>query len=370
MAKRKVRYAVVGLGHFAQKAILPAFRHARKNAELTAFVSSDPKKLRKLSKAYGVDHCVGYDELERLCSSDAIDAVYIATPNHTHKELVERVAPHGIHVLCEKPMAVTEEDCEAMIRVCADNGCKLMIAYRLHFEEANLSAIELVRKGKLGAPRFFHSTFSFQVHAPNIRVNPRGQGGGALYDIGAYCINAARYLFREEPLEVVGMAAQPSDDERFEKVEEQVSAILRFADEKLATFTVGFGAAATGFYEIVGEKGKLCVDPAYEYKGGLELELTVGDKKPKKKRFKSRDQIGPEISYFADCILKGIEPEPSGKEGLADVRVIRAIYRSIDEGRPVRLDELTKTTRPTMAQERSAPPVRTEPPTVNVRPES
>ena len=370
MAKRKVRYAVVGLGHFAQKAILPAFEHAKKHAELAAFVSSDPKKLRKLAKRYDVEHCVGYDELDKLCASDTIDAVYIATPNHTHRDFVERVAPHGIHVLCEKPMAVTEEDCEAMIRVCADNGCKLMIAYRLHFEEANLTAIELVKKGKLGKPRFFHSTFSFQVNAPNIRVNPRGLGGGALYDIGAYCINAARYIFGEEPVEVVGMAGRARDDERFDKVEEQVSAILRFADDKLATFTVGFGAAATGFYEVVGDKGKLCVDPAYEYEGALELELTVGDKKPKRQRFKSRDQIGPEISYFSECILKGTEPEPSGKEGLADVRVIRAIYRSIDEGGPVRLDELDKGVRPTMAQERSAPPVRGAPPTVNVRPES
>jgi predicted dehydrogenase len=370
MAKPKVRYAVVGLGYFAQKAILPAFRHAKKTAELTAFVSSDPKKLKKLAKRYDVEHCVGYDALDDLCRSDAIDAVYIATPNHTHRQFVERVAPHGIHVLCEKPMAVTEEDCEAMIRVCRDNACKLMVAYRLHFEGANLSAIELVRKGKLGAPRFFHSTFSFQVNAHNIRLNPRELGGGPLYDIGAYCINAARYIFGEEPIEVVGMAARRPDAERFEKVEEQVSAILRFPDDKLATFTVSFGAAATGFYEVVGEEGKLCVDPAYEYKGALAYELTIGDKKPKRKSFKARDQIGPEIDYFSECILKGKEPEPSGVEGLADVRVIRALYRSIDEGGPVRLGELDKRERPTAAQERSAPPVSQEPPTVNVRPEN
>jgi glucose-fructose oxidoreductase len=370
MAKPKVRYAVVGLGHFAQKAILPAFEHARKNSELTAFVSSDPKKLKKLAKAYDVEHSVDYDGLDALCRGDLIDAVYLATPNDTHRALVERIAPHGVHVLCEKPMAVTEEDCAAMIRACADNACKLMIAYRLHFEAANLSAVELVRKGKLGEPRFFHSTFSFQVDAPNIRLHSRAQGGGVVYDIGVYCINAARYLFRAEPTEVVGLAARRPDDPRFEKVEEQVSAILRFPGERLATFTVGFGAEATASYEVVGDKGKLRVDPAYEYKGPLELELTVGDKKPKRKKHKSRDQIGPEISYFSDCILKGKEPEPSGVEGLADVRVIRALYRSIDEGRPVRLDDLVKPDRPTIAQERSAPPQRTEPPTINVRPES
>ena len=369
MAKPKVRYAVVGLGNFAQKAILPAFEHARKTSQLVAFVSSDPKKLRKLAKSYDVEHCIDYDGLDALCASDAVDAVYIATPNHTHRGFVERVAPHGVHVLVEKPMAVTEEDCEAMIRVCRDNACKLMVAYRLHFEEANLSAVEIVRKGRIGEPRFFHSTFSFQVRGDNIRTNPRGEGGGPLYDIGTYCINAARYIFRDEPVEVVGMAARGADA-RFARSDEQVSAILRFPKERLATFTVGFGAAATGFYEVVGDEGKLCVDPAYEYRGELALELTVGEGKSKRKKWKSRDQIAPEIAYFSECILKGVEPEPSGVEGLADVRVIRALYRSIDEGRPVRLDELVKDARPTLAQERSAPPIDDEPPTVNVQPES
>lgn len=369
MAKRKVRYAVVGLGYFAQKAVLPAFEHARKTSELTAFVSSDPKKLRKLAKTYGVEHCVDYAGLDELCGSDAIDAVYIATPNDTHRALVERVAPHAIHVLCEKPMAVTEEDCEAMIRACRDNACKLMIAYRLHFEEANLSAIDLIKRGKVGEPRFFHSTFSFQVRDPNIRLGARDKGGGPLYDIGTYCINAARYLFADEPTEVVALGAR-GDDARFRDVDEQISAILRFPGGKLASFTVGFGAVDSGYYEVVGDEGKLRVDPAYEYTGDLALELTVGDKKPKRQKFKERDQLAAEISYFSECILEGRDPEPSGLEGLADVRVIRALYRSIDEGRPVRLDPFAKSARPTLDQERSAPPQRGEPPIVNAHPES
>jgi predicted dehydrogenase len=369
MAKRKVRYAVVGLGYFAQKAVVPAFERAGKSSQLAAFVSSDPKKLRKLAKAYEVEHCVDYDGLEELCRSDAIDAVYLTTPNDTHRAFVERVAPHGVHVLCEKPMAVTEEDCEAMIRACRDNSCRLMIAYRLHFEEANLSAIELVKRGRIGEPRFFHSTFSFQVRDPNIRLGARNQGGGPLYDIGVYCINAARYLFADEPTEVTALAAR-GDDARFRHVEEQVGAVLRFPGDKLATFTVSFGATATDWYELVGDEGTLRVDPAYAYEGSKELTLALAGKKPRSQKFKERDQLAPEIAYFSDCVLDGKDPEPSGLEGLADVRVVRALYRSIDEGRPVRLDPFAKSERPTLAQERSAPPQRGEPPTINVQPET
>src|SRR5206468_1996423 len=113
------------------------------------------------------------------------------------------------------------------------------------------------------------------------------------------------YLFRDEPIEVVGMAAARADDPRFGRVEEQLAAVMRFPRERLATFTVAFGAAATAYYKIIGEKGVLTLDPAYEYQGALTQELVVGDGKPKRKKFRSRDQIAPEISYFADCIGKG-----------------------------------------------------------------
>ncbi len=354
MAKRKVRYAVVGLGHFAQKAILPAFAHARPSSELTALVSADPKKLRTLARSYGVARCADYDGLDALCRDDAIDAVYLATPNDTHRALVERVAPHGIHVLCEKPMAVTEDDCEAMIRACHDYDCKLMIGYRLHFEAANQAAAALVGQGAIGEPRAFRSIFTYQAHAPNVRLEARVRGGGALYDIGVYCINAARSLFGDEPTEVVGLAAR-GDDARFAEVEEQVAAILRFSGGRLATFTVGFGAAGASAYEIVGAAGRLRVERAYAYEGVRALKLTTGTKKPRRRRFKACDQIAAELSYFSECILEGRAPEPSGSEGLADVRVIRAIYRSIDEGRPVRLGEAAPAERPAPARQSSAP---------------
>jgi glucose-fructose oxidoreductase len=187
---KKIRYAVVGLGYIAQNAVLPAFAHAR-NSELTALVSDNPTKLKKLSKKYCVPHTYSYEEYSECLESGEVDAVYIALPNHMHRAYTEAAARAGVHVLCEKPMAVTEEDCQAMIAAAEKNNIKLMIAYRLHFEEANLRAVELVQSGKLGEPRVFDSVFTMQVKPGNVRLQ-KEKGGGTLYDIGIYCINAAR----------------------------------------------------------------------------------------------------------------------------------------------------------------------------------
>ncbi|AKI99130.1 putative dehydrogenase [Archangium gephyra] len=352
---RKVGYVVVGLGHFAQDAILPAFKNAKKNSQLVALVSGDPKKHRVLGKRHGVP-VYGYEQFEECLALPEVDAVYIALPNSLHAEYAVRAARAGAHVLCEKPLALDEPQCLDMIRAAEDSDVKLMTAYRLHFESTNLAAMEAVRKGRIGEPRLFSSSFSFQIDAPNIRVEA-DKGGGVLWDIGVYCVNAARYLFRAEPEEVFAFKAR-GKDARFAETEEAVSAVLRFPDDRLASFNVSFGTAATGTYQLVGTKGSLRLENAYDYKGKMTLELETKGKK--KRTLPARDQIGPEISYFSDCILHGREVEPSGWEGLADVRIIRALYESAETGRPVRLEPFEKRQRPTGEQEQRLPP--THPP--------
>src|SRR5947209_2282482 len=166
-SRSKIRYAVVGLGHIAQVAVLPAFKSTR-NSELFAVVSGDPKKMAALGKKYALDHVYSYADYSRALSN--VDAVYIALPNHLHREYSERAAAAGVHVLCEKPMAVTTDECEAMIHAARQNHVKLMIAYRLHFEAGNLQAIELGRSGRIGELRMFSSEFSQQVADNNVRV--------------------------------------------------------------------------------------------------------------------------------------------------------------------------------------------------------
>jgi predicted dehydrogenase len=365
---KSVRYAVLGLGHIAQAAVLPAFKHAQRNSVLAALVSGEEKKLKQLGRRYGVRRLCGYDGVDELFASGEIDAVYIALPNDMHKEYTVRAARAGLHVLCEKPMAVTSNECEQMIAAARDANVKLMIAYRLHFERANLEVAKLARSGKLGELRFFNSEFSMQVSDDNVRLNPVGKGGGPLYDIGIYCINAARYCFAEDPVEVWATATR-SDDRRFRDVDETVAATMRFKDERLATFVCSFGAADRSVYSITGTKGSVTLDPAFEYATGLAYTLRTrgGDRK---KKFGKSDQFAPELLYFSECILKDREPEPSGEEGLADVRIIEGLLQSIPKGEPVRLAMRQRGQRPGLQQEIRSPPVPREPKLVDVKPAS
>ena len=357
-----VRYAVVGLGHIAQVAVLPAFAHAKQNSRLAALVSGDPTKLKPLRARYKVPHAYSYRDYERCLTDGQVDAVYIALPNSLHCEYATR-AEAGIHVLCEKPMAVTVQECRAMIRAAQRAGVKLMIAYRLHLDAANVSAAELVRSGKLGKARFFNSVFTMQVREHDIRVQ-RKFGGGTLHDIGIYCLNAARYVFQDNPIEVSAFSVGGTD-RRFQEVDEMTSVLLRFPGDRLATFICSFGATDVSSYEVVGTKGRIRVEPAYEYIGELKQQITISGK-TRERTFSGGDQFAPELVYFSDCILKGKDPEPSGNEGLIDVTIIEAIYRSAKIGRPVKVSTPDKTHWPGRKQVMRRPPVK-KPPLIHVQ---
>ena len=362
-AERELGYAVVGLGHIAQTEVLPAFARAR-GARLSALVSGEREKREELGRTYGVKQLYGYDDFDACLASDDVDAVYIALPNDLHCEYTVRAARAGVHVLCEKPMATSEDECRAMIRACADAGVQLMIAYRLHFEPANLEAIELLHSGEIGALRSFSSTFGYQIRPGNIRTSS-AHGGGPLWDLGPYCVNAARYLFGDEPEEVFAWTAGGSGDARFSQVEASATAVLRFARDRLATFTVDYDCNAISTYRVVGTRGDLTLDEAYEYAAPRRMRVRRGDT-AEERTFPVVDQFAPQLAYFAACIRDHREPGPSGEEGLADVRVIRAIFRSAAEGAPVRLPPFRRSRRPSPGQARTVQ-AHGEPPTVDVQ---
>lgn len=341
-----VRFAVVGLGNFAQTAILPAFANAKGKAVLAALVTGDAEKAARLSRKYRAP-AYGYDDYESSLKSEKVDAVYIAVPNSEHRTFAERAARAGVHVLCEKPLAYTVEDARAIVSACKKHKVRLMTAYRLHFEDGNLAAIEAAHSGAIGEARLFTSVHTMQVEPDNIRVD-RSLGGGPLEDIGIYCLNAARYIFRAEPEEVTAFAVR-AKDRRFKEVPEAVAATLRFPKNRLATFLCGFGETKVTEYRVIGTKGVLQMDPAYTWNGDIEQTISQQEKS-KTRTFKHRDQVAAEIIYFSDCIRENKEPEPSGQEGLLDVRIIDALRKSYSRGRTMKLRPFTKRKRPHRGQ--------------------
>jgi glucose-fructose oxidoreductase len=356
MANRRravVNYAVVGLGHIAQVAVLPAFANARRNSRLAAVVSGDRAKRKALASRYGLERSYAYEEYDECLRH--VDAVYIAMPNSEHADYAIRAARAGVHVLCEKPLAVTARECERMIDACGSHGVKLMTAYRLHFEAINLGVIDQVRRGRIGEPRFFSSTFSMTVRRGDIRTK-RAYGGGTVYDLGVYCINAARYLFRSEPSEVMAISTH-GGGAALSEIDETTGAVLRFDGERVATFITSFNADDTASYHVVGTKGQIHVDPAFEYAEGLASTMKTRGGRTIRRRTVKRDQFAAELLHFSDCVLYDRTPEPSGLEGLQDVRIVEAIYASARTGRAVRIPPYVEATWPTGRQRIAKPGV-------------
>ena len=347
VGKKKVRYAVVGAGWFAQEAVLPGFASAD-NSELAAIVSGDPTKRRELGKKYGVPTFT-YEQYDELLAGGTVDAVYIVLPNAMHREYTVRAAERKIHVLCEKPLAANRRECEEMIEACRRNGVRLMTAYRLHLESANLAAVQAIADGKIGEPRLFHGINSQSVAEGNTRLEGDLKGG-PLMDLGVYCINAARYLFRDDPIEVTGFTAS-LPGERFAEVPEMVSAVMRFPKDRLATFSCGFGEAKVSEYRVIGTAGDIRLDPAYAFRGEIELSLTDDAGETKTSTYKERDQVGAELHYFSECIRADRDPEPDGVEGMIDLAIIDAIKESIRTKAAVAVGAFPSKARPTADQE-------------------
>ena len=335
-AFKPVGYAVIGLGGFAQGAILPGFRHSKK-AKLVALVSGDRSKAKRLATKFHAGAFYTYEELPACFSNPQVEAVYIATNNGSHAHYAVQAANAGEHVLCEKPMANSVEECRQMLAACRASGVRLMIAYRKYFEPASLELKKLIRSGRLGRLKYIHSAFGIVIRgrgkAGAWHLDPKLAGGGALPDVGVYCVNTIRWLVGEEPLEVSAYQ-WTTDPETFSQVDENIAFRLNFPHGLVAQATSSFSAAQSSFLQVHGEKGWAALNPAYPWDEERCLFGKTGDRWFEKK-FKIIDELSLELDAFADSIRRQREPEPNGVQGMRDVAVMEAIYQSAREGRTV-----------------------------------
>jgi len=335
-ASKRVCFAVVGLGRIAEQAVLPAFGHSKKS-KLIALVSGDEKKAAQLAANFGASDYYSYEDFPLCLSHPRVEAVFVASANGTHAQFAERAAAAGKHVLCEKPMANTVEDCQRMIEACRANDVRLMIAYRKYFEPASRALKKLVESGKLGPLKLVHSAFTIFLppgkKAPAWHFDRKLAGGGSLVDVGVYCVNTTRWLTGKEPVEASAYAWS-GDPERYREVEENIAFRLTFPEGLVLQATASFGAAQASFLHVHGEKGWAALDPAFAYNEERRLFGKIGGRWFEQ-RFKETDEFALELDAFSDCIRRGRDPEPDGNEGLRDVVVMQAIYRSARENRPV-----------------------------------
>jgi predicted dehydrogenase len=295
---RKVRYAIVGLGDIAQEDMMPGFEHTG-NSEITALVTSDATKAKELGDMCNVSTTFAYDRFDEALASKTFDAVYVATPNWRHAEFVVPALKAGIHVLVEKPLEISTERCESILAAERASSAKLMVAYRLHFEPATLDTIEKVRSGVLGEVHLFNSSFSQVVDPGNHRAHS-GELAGPVLDMGPYPVNAARYIFSDEPTEVVSAVGTTHPQSGFDpSFADTVAVTLRFPKERLAQFSLSYFGNPTNSLIAIGTKGSVQLDPAYMFGKPLEQVMMLGEKKSRQS-FKNTDHFGGELKYFSD----------------------------------------------------------------------
>ncbi len=331
---RKLGYAIVGLGGYGLDRIIPQFQHCQ-DSRLVALVSGDAAKAKKVAQEYGVPESgiYSYKDFDRIRDNPDIDIVYICLPVFMHAEFTIRAAQAGKHVMCEKPMALNPLECEQMIAACRKAGKKLMIGYRSRFEPHNVEAIRLARSGAIGTIRYFRSEHGFVARDPNTwRMKKAQSGGGSLMDIGIYALQAARYTTGEEPLAVFAKETTDRKDPRFREVEDMIDFQLEFPSGAIGSCMSMYSANRNQFV-LMGEKGRIELEPATAYSG---QRMWVGNERSDKTEVKPppgpyANQWVGQLDHMSQCVLQNREPLVPGEEGLRDIRIIEAVYRSARE---------------------------------------
>jgi len=335
----EVRFAVVGLGAFARRHVLPAMA-GTDFCEVTALVSGSSDRARALADEHGIDRTLDYDAFGDGEAVDAYDAAYVGGPNALHLEYARAAADHGKHVLCEKPIETTADRARGMVAACESAGVTLMVAYRPQIEPGMRRLRGLVRDGVLGDPVQIHGWFTARIleagGPDQWRLDPDLAGGGALVDVGVYPLNASRFVLDADP--VAARATTSTPDDTFAGVDQHVAFQLEFPGGATASCTASYDAQPDDRLRVVGTEGQALVNPAFDAEVNPTLTLDVGAERVEYTG-EFVDEVAEEFDYFAHCVLTDTEPEPDGHDSVADMEAVEAIYESAETGRRVEVGE-------------------------------
>lgn len=345
--EHKVGFAFVGLGTLTLNELLPAI-HASKFAKPVALVTGDMEKAKKVASQYGIPETglYTYENFDEIKENKAVEAVYIVLPNYLHEDFTKRSAAAGKHVLCEKPLAHEVASAKRMIAACKKANVKLMVAYRMQFEPFARHVKSLVEQEKFGKIRIVDSVNVQNSGSHQWRLEDDKAGGGPLPDIGLYSINTTRYILGEEPYMVLASKYSTPGDARFKEVEESVMYQIFFPSGTISNNVCSYGVTNHKSLNFYGDKGgKMLMHEAFGYEG-ITLEIAYADHGGVQKLYpgygKEVNQFLQEIDHFARCIIDDLTPYTTGEEGLQDMIVMEAIYKSAEKMTPVKIKKITK----------------------------
>jgi predicted dehydrogenase len=328
-ASKPVGYAAIGLGTISE--IFMRSCEGSGSAKITALVTGHPKeKGEKFAAQYGIPltSIYTYETFDRIRDNKDVDAVYIGLPNGMHREFTVRAAAAGKHVLCEKPMANTSAECREMIEACRKAAVKLMIAYRIQYEPLWAEAMRMIRAGEIGELQSFQGGFFNQQRAGAWRLNKKLAGGGPIFDLGVYPLNAIRMITGEEPKSFTGIIGTRDASGRFAEVEQSMEWGMKFPSGIIASCGCSYGARGPGFFRINGSNSGLVFEPAFNYDGlrlrgqaaGKPVDITSPNKHPY--------MFTIQAEHFAHCVRSNEQPRSTGEDGLNDILAIEAIYKA------------------------------------------
>ncbi|HEX9957965.1 MAG TPA: Gfo/Idh/MocA family oxidoreductase [Fibrella sp.] len=331
---RKLGVALVGLGSYSKNQLAPALQLTQ-NCRLAGIVSGTPTKAEEWMKKYDIPKANVYDykTFDRIIDNKDIDVVYVVLPNSMHREFVVRAAQAGKHVICEKPMAITPSDCQAMIDACKKADRQLAVGYRLHYEPFTKEVMRLGQQKVFGAVKFVEASDAFRIGDPTQwRMKKAMSGGGALMDVGIYAIQGARYVTGEEPVSVTAQFSPKTDPQKFKDVEETMFWQFQFPSGAVSNSTTSYTAGVERLYASC-QDGWFELSPAFGYgplkgrtsKGPIDMPVV--------------NHQATHMDAVCKDLLDGkkLPDHITGEEGLRDVKLLQAIYRAAETGRKIDL---------------------------------
>jgi predicted dehydrogenase len=325
-----INFGIIGFGLHAVKRLMPGFASA-KNCRVVALSRRDMAKAEESARQFNIPQA--FDSAEELCRSSEVDAVFVATPNAFHLPDVLIAVRAGKPVLCEKPMGINADQCRQMVEAARAAKVLLGVAQVFRFEESTAWFREQLAAGRIGAPIFARSEFSFLASAGHARkwINDLAiAGGGPVADVGVHCIDTLRFILQDE---VVKVNAREVAGTAPGTVETGASLLLEFSRGTLATVIVSFRTEYRTPLELVGERGVLRADDALNVERPIKLELVQGGAITETKTVLNQLAYARQVDAFAEAVEEKASFPVPGEEGWRNQQILDATYRSMKSGR-------------------------------------